>query len=92
MDTVDFITVTSRTQNANENKIKFFNSEYQMEQSVEAYARVAATTALNGETRIGKSLIDHFSTSNPKYILKTDIHDARMVDHYLVYGIRKVNA
>ena len=36
--------------------------------------------------------IDHFSTSNPKHILKTDILETGMVDHYFVYGIRKVNA
>ena len=39
-----------------------------------------------------KSLIDHFSTSNPKVILKADVLDTGVVDHDLVYGVRKVNA
>ena len=63
-----------------------------MEKLVEAYTRVVVAAALNGEKRICKSLIDHFSISNPKYILKTDIFETGMVDHYLVCGIRKVNA
>ena len=62
-----------------------------MKQLVEDYTRVAGTTALNGKKKISKSLIDHFSTTNTKYILKTDILETGMVDHYLVYGIRKVN-
>ena len=78
--------------NANANKLKFVYSEYQMEQLMETYTRVAVTAAPNGEKRISISLIDHLSTSNPKYILKTGILDTGMFDHYLVYGIRKVNA
>ena len=35
--------------------------------------------------------MDHFSTSNPKNILKTAILETEMVDRYLVYGIMKVN-
>jgi len=46
----------------------------------------------NGTKRISKSLIDHFSTSNARYILKTDVLETGMVDHYLIYGIRKINA
>ena len=63
-----------------------------MEQLIELYTRGAVTTALNGEKRISKSLIDHFSTSNPKSILKTDMLETGMVDHYMVDGIRKANA
>ena len=37
-------------------------------------------------------LIDHFSSFCPKYILYSDVLKIGMVDHYLVYGIRKVNA
>ena len=53
-----------------------------MKQLIDAYTIVAVTTALNGEKRISKSLIDDFSTSNPKYILETDIIQTGMVDHY----------
>ena len=41
---------------------------------------------------MSKTLIDHFSTTSPKYILKAEVLQLGMVDHYLVYGIRKVNA
>ena len=85
-------TVTLRIKNVYANKLRFVYSEYQMEQLVEAYTRVAGTTALNGEKKVSKSVIDHFSTMNPEYILKTDILETGMVDHYLVYGIRKLNA
>ena len=39
-----------------------------------------------------KTLIDHFSTNKPKYILKVDTIETGMVDHYMMYGIRKINA
>ena len=34
------------------NKLKFFYSEYQMEQLIDTYTRVPVTTVLNGEKRI----------------------------------------
>ena len=63
-------------------------SEFQLEQLI----RVAIKTSNNGTKRISKSLIDHFSTSIARYILKTDVLETGMVDHYLIYGIRKINA
>ena len=78
--------------NANTKKLKLVYSEYQLEQLIKSYTRVAVTTTEQGDKRISKSLIDHFSTSNPKFILKADVLETGMVDHYLVYGIRKVNA
>ena len=59
---------------------------------IKSYTRVAVTTNERNEQSISKTLIDHFSTTNPKYILKADVVELGMVDHYLVYGIRKVNA
>ena len=67
-------------------------SEYQLEQLIKSYTRVAVATTEQGDKRIRKSLIDHFSTSNPKFILKADVLETGMVDHYLVYEVRKVNA
>ena len=67
-------------------------SEYQIEQLIKKYTRVAVTTTELGEQRVSKSLIDHFSTSNSKCILDADVLGTGMVDHYLVYGIRKINA
>ncbi len=78
--------------NANTKTLKLIYSEYQLEQLIKRYTRVAATTTEQGDKRISKSLIDHFSTTNPKFILKADILETGMVDHYLVYGVRKVNA
>ena len=59
---------------------------------IKSYTRVAVTTNERNEQDISKTLIDHFSTNSPKYILKADVLELGMVDHYLVYGIRKVNA
>ena len=53
---------------------------------------VAASETESGEQKIRKTLIDHFSTSCPKYIFETNIIKTGMVDHYLVYEIRKINA
>ena len=36
--------------------------------------------------------IDHFSTTSPRYILRADVLRIGMVDHYMVYAIRKINA
>ena len=63
-----------------------------MEQLIKSYTRVAVTTTEQGDKRVSKSLIDHFSTSNSKFILKADVLETGMVDHYMVYGVRKVNA
>ena len=78
--------------NANTKRLKQVYSEFQMEQLVKTYTRVATITSDDGTKRISKSLIDHFSTSNARYILKTGVLETGMVDHYLIYGIRKINA
>ena len=78
--------------NANTKKLKKVYSEFQLEQLIKTYTRVAIKTSDNGTKRISKSLIDHFSTSNARYILKADVLETGMVDHYLIYGIRKINA
>ena len=44
-----------------------------MEQLTKNCIRVAVTTTEQGEQRLSKSLMDHFSTSSSKYILETDI-------------------
>ena len=78
--------------NSNTKKLKQVYSEFQLEQLIKTYTRVAIKTSDNGTKRISKSLIDHFSTSKARYILKTDVLETGMVDHYLIYGIRKINA
>ena len=61
--------------NANTKRLKHVYSEFQMEQLVKTYTRVATITSDDGTKRISKSLIDHFSTSNARYILKTGVLD-----------------
>ena len=78
--------------NANTKGLKQVYSEFQMEQLVKTYTRVATITSDDGTKRTSKSLIDHFSTSNTRYILKTGVLETGMVDHYLIYDIRKINA
>ena len=65
---------------------------YHLEQMIKDHTRIATTTTETGEQKTSKTLIDHFSTSCPKYILKADVIKTGMVDHYLVYAIRKINA
>lgn len=78
--------------NANAKKLKLIYSEYQLEQLIKGFTRVAMTTTESGEQKVSKTLIDHFSSTNPKYIIEADVIRTGMVDHYLVYGIRKINA
>ena len=66
--------------------------EQQLEQLIKSYTRIATTTNERNERNISETLIDHFSTTSPKYILKAEVLELGMVDHFLVYGIRKVNA
>ena len=79
-------------QNSNSKKLNAIYLEYQLEQLIKRYTRVAATTNESNQKIVSKTLIDHFSTTSPKYIVKADVLELGMVDHYLVYGIRKFNA
>ena len=65
-------------------KLKQVYSEFQFEQLIKTNTRVAIKTSDNGTKRIIKSLIGHFSTSNARYILKTDVLETGVVDHYLI--------
>ena len=73
-------------------KLQSVYAEYQIEQLIKAYTRVAIREGANGQSQISHSLIDHFSTNKSKYILETGVLETAMVDHYMVYAIRKVNA
>ena len=50
------------------------------------------TSNKKGEQKTSRTLIDHFATNKSKYILIAGVLEIVMVDHYLVYGIRKVKA
>ena len=72
--------------------MKLVHSEYQLEQLIKKYTRIAVTRTELCEQKLSKSLIDHFSTLSSKYILQTDVLETGMVDRYLGYGVRKINA
>ena len=78
--------------NGNAKKLKQIYAEFQFSQMINKYTRVAVTSSERNEQRTTKTLIDHFSTTSPKRILRVDVLRIGMVDHYMVYGIRKVNA
>ena len=48
-------------------------SEYQLEQLINKYTRIAVTTNERNEQKTTKSLIGHFSTTKPGNILIADI-------------------
>ena len=60
--------------NANTKRLKRVYSEFQLEQLIKTYTRVA------------------INTSDARYIIKTGTRETGIVDHYLIYGIRKINA
>ena len=62
-------------QNANAKKLKMIYSEFQFEQIINKYTRVAVTTNEQNEQKTTKTLIDHFSTASPRYILRADVYD-----------------
>ena len=74
----------------NSRQLQQIYSEYQFEQLIKKHTRIAVTSNKKGEQKTSRTLIDHFATN--KYILIAGALEIAMVDHYLVYGIRKVNA
>ena len=76
-------------QNKNAKKLDMIYCEFQLEQLIKEYTRVAVTTNELNEQVVTKTLIDHFSSSCPKYIMHSDVLKIGMVDHYLVYGLPK---
>ena len=80
------------SKNPNTKKLKQLYSEYQLQQMITDYIRVAVTTDEIGENSTSKSLIGHFSTNRAKYIVKSGVVQLGMVDHYMIYAVRKVNA
>ena len=80
------------SKNPNAKTLKHPYGEYQFEQMITDYTRVAVTTNETGESTTSKSLIDHFSTNRAKYILKSGVVELGIVDHYMIYAVRKINA
>ncbi len=82
----------SKIQNSTKILRKFlhlFSREYQFEQLVNSYTRVAVTNSSSNSPNVTRTLIDHFSANKPNFILKKEILKSGMVDHYMIYGTRK---
>ena len=78
--------------NKNTKLLKQLYNEYQLEQLIKDHTRVAVRATKESEHHTSKTLIDHFSTNKPRYILSSGVVKSGMVDHYMIYAIRKVNA
>ena len=78
--------------NKNTKLLKQLYNEYQLKQLIKDLTRVAVRASKESEHHTSKTLIDHFSTNKPKYILSSGVVKSGMVDHYMIYAIRKVNA
>ena len=76
---------------SNANKLKFIYSELQLEQLIKSYTKVAVTHTEDGDPTVSKTLIYHFSSNKPNYILNVDFIETGMVGYYMIYGMRKVN-
>ena len=81
-----------KPKDCNTRKLKALYSEFQFEQLITDFTRVATKTSSNGETSTTKTVIDHFSTNRPNLISSSGVIKIGMTDHYMVFGIRKLNA
>ena len=67
-------------------------AEYQIEKLIKVYTRITINKEANEQSRLIHSLVDHFSTNKRKYTLEPGVLETAMVDHCMVYAIRKANA
>ena len=85
-------TVTSKTQDGNTRKLKLIYSKFQFEQKIKEHTKVATHKDSQGEPKVTKTLIDHYSTNRPNNISACGVIKVGITDHYVIYGIRKINA
>ena len=71
--------------------IKSIYSAFQFEQLLNYYTRVAVMEK-DGAPHTSKTLVEHFATNRPNYIMSANVLKLRMVDHYLIFARRKINA
>ena len=81
-----------KPKDCNTRKLKLIYSEFQFEQFITDFTRVSTTKSSNGETNTSKTVINHFFTNRPNFISEYGIIKTGMSDHYMIYGIRKLNA
>ena len=75
----------------NTRKLKLLYSEFQFEQLITDFTREATKMSSSGETSTTKTVIDHSSTNRPNLISSSGVIKIGMTDHYMVFGIRKLN-
>ena len=80
-----------KPKDCNTRKLKRLYSEFQFEQLITELTRVATKTSSNGETCTTKTIIDHFSMKRTNFISYSGVIKIGRTDHYLVFGIRKLN-
>ena len=78
--------------NRNTKRLKYTYSFFQFKQQIQEYTRV--TSKVNNESRTirNQRLIDHFATNRERNILKIEVIQTGMVDHYLIIRTRKISA
>ena len=62
--------------------LKSTYSEFQFEQQIKNYTRIAPTTNDHGATETTKSLIDHIATNRPDYIIEPGTLETSFTDHH----------
>ena len=71
--------------------IKSIYSEFHFEQQIEEYT-IVVTTEKDGVPHNCSTLIDHFATNRLNYMLRANVLKLGIVDHYLIFAVRKMNA
>jgi hypothetical protein len=66
----------------NTTELKFLIDLFQYSQKVDEPTRV---------TRNSQTLTDHFYSNRPDYITSAGVAKITISDHYLVYGVRRLN-
>ena len=80
-----------KSKDCNTRKLKLVYSEFQFEQLITDYTRVATSVCSDGKTNTTRTLIDHLSTNRPNYISSSGVIKISMSDHYMIYGVRKLS-
>ena len=70
---------------------KSIYSEFQFEQQIEEYTRVVKAEKV-GVPHTSRTLINHFATNHPNNIVGANVLKLGMVDQYLTFAVRKINA
>ena len=81
-----------KSKDCNTRKLKLVYSEFQFEQLITDYTRVATSVCSDGKTNTTRTLTDHLSTNRPNYISSSGVIKISMSDHYMICGVRKLSS